>query len=238
MPRIRRWFHVSHDINSDPEVWELTDTFGDWFIRVWLQMLSIGDRNNFRIRGDRRWIEVGLSTLWKSNSKRYNHEWRRNRVSMALDWMVNKGWIKFESDGILICNQRKYNPSREAKEIPRGKSVASPPILSSPSFPSSPPSPPLVPPVGVEQNGLPDWLKDVLVKSEHFKALADGHAKFWRTMNTRFDQYEWLGWDEEIQKADVWCASNPNKAPTPRGTPKFLRNWFENAVEYGRKQRG
>lgn len=136
MPRIKRWFNVSHEINSDPEVWELTDTFGDWLLRVWLQMLSIGDRNEFRIKGERRWIESRMATLWRSNSRRYGTEWRRNRVSMALDWMVNKGWIRFESDGIFICNQAKYNIARGTKEIPVGKPIASPP--SSPSLPSDP----------------------------------------------------------------------------------------------------
>jgi len=138
MPRIRRWFHVSHDINEDPEVWELTDTFGDWLLRVWLQMLSIGDKNDFQIKGDRRWIEDRMSRLWKSNSRRYNTVWRQNQVRMALDWMQNKGWIRIESGSILIVNQAKYNPTRGDKQIPDGKLSTSPPILpilSSPSYP-------------------------------------------------------------------------------------------------------
>jgi len=133
MPRIRRWFHVSHDINEDPEVWELTDTFGDWFLRVWLQMLSIGDRNNHWIKGERRWIESRMSRLWQSNSKRYNLEWRANRVRMAFDWMANKGWIRFDKEGIFIVNQSKYIRSRGDKQIPEGKQTASPPLLDAPT---------------------------------------------------------------------------------------------------------
>lgn len=45
MPVIVRWFRVSHDINEDPEVWELTRLCGDRALRVWLELLSIADRN-------------------------------------------------------------------------------------------------------------------------------------------------------------------------------------------------
>jgi hypothetical protein len=121
MPRIKRWFPVSQDINSDPEVWELTDKFGDWFLRVWLQMLSAADRNEGEIRGDPDWIARSLSGLWNTHSKRYNTEWKANRVRMSFEWMSNKGWIGIESDRITILKYAEYHRTR--------KHVNSPPNL-------------------------------------------------------------------------------------------------------------
>jgi len=136
MPRIPRWFNVSHDINSDPEVWELTDTFGDWMLRVWLQLLSVADRNDGVIKGELRWIGRSMSYLWGSNSRRYNTEWRANKITMACEWMANKGWIKIESDRIVVCNHALYHPRRGNINAPSGGKTSSPP--SEPSLPSLP----------------------------------------------------------------------------------------------------
>src|SRR4051794_5006102 len=51
MPRIKRWFPVSHDINRDPEFCELSRRFGATGIRVWLELLSIADRNDGDVPG-------------------------------------------------------------------------------------------------------------------------------------------------------------------------------------------
>jgi hypothetical protein len=141
MPRIKHWFHVSHDINGDEEVWELTDKYGVWGLRVWLQLLSIADRNEGVVKGDLRLLSRSMSKLWGSNSRRYGTGWRVDRARMMLEWMANKHWISIESDLIRISNWLIYNPHRDHKKSP---SVSPPtyPILSSPSDPiRSTPSP-------------------------------------------------------------------------------------------------
>ncbi|MGH3849124.1 MAG: hypothetical protein ACRDRT_05390, partial [Pseudonocardiaceae bacterium] len=67
MPRIRRWFHISQDINFDPEIWELTETLGDRSLRVWLEVLSIADRNEGAIPG---WLENVSPELGRSLASR------------------------------------------------------------------------------------------------------------------------------------------------------------------------
>src|SRR5258708_34616907 len=67
MPKIKRWFHVSHDINADPEVWEMTDRLGDRTFRVWMELLSIADRNAGEIKGERRYLQVALSSKLRTN---------------------------------------------------------------------------------------------------------------------------------------------------------------------------
>lgn len=44
MPKYRRHFPVNQRINLDPEMWELTNRFGDRALRVWLEILSMGER--------------------------------------------------------------------------------------------------------------------------------------------------------------------------------------------------
>jgi hypothetical protein len=52
MPQIKRWFPVSHDINADPEVWAMRRQIGEKSLSIWLEMLSIADRNDSRLVGD------------------------------------------------------------------------------------------------------------------------------------------------------------------------------------------
>jgi len=118
MPRIKRYFPVSHDFNHDPEVIELRQTFGDWMAFVWQELLSISDRNDGEIRGNIDWIAASLTWLWMTNSKRYNTEWKRNKIRMGLEWMRNKHWISIESDSIHVLNHWKYHRPQERKPIP------------------------------------------------------------------------------------------------------------------------
>ena len=128
MPRIKHWFPVSHDFLHDPELIELLETHGQWMLRVWLEMLSIADRNEGEIRGDVEWIASSLTWLYGSNSRRYNTEWRRNELRKTFEWMSNKGWIRVERNAIFICNYWKYHRRGEHNPIP------SEPILSEPDL--------------------------------------------------------------------------------------------------------
>lgn len=132
MPRIRRWFHVSHDINSDPEVWELTEKFGDRGLRAWLEILSIADRNEGLIPS-----QDGL--LVKAFSIKLNTV--QTKTKNILRWFEDRTWLV--RDPVLrVRNYAVFNPSRDAK----GKQLASPPILSEPNHPNHsdpiPPKPP------------------------------------------------------------------------------------------------
>lgn len=85
--------------------------------------------------------------------------------------------------------------------------------------------------------GIPENLRGWLLGSQHLTVLADAkHAAFWRALESAYDAYAWLYFEEEIRKADAWIAANPRRKPTPRGLPRFMRNWFERAVEIGRRR--
>ena len=108
--------------------------------------------------------------------------------------------------------------SRESRVVAGAEATGSPPTLPQKAAPS---------------NGIPDWFKAVLLVSPTFKPLADGHCAFWTAMSAAYDPYEWLKWDEEIQKAEAWIAANPGRKP--RALKRFLRNWFERSVEHRRR---
>ncbi len=78
------------------------------------------------------------------------------------------------------------------------------------------------------------WLQ----KTRHLGSLSDDrNVDLWSGLERAYDSYPWLYFEEEINKADAWISANPGRAPTPKGLPRFMRNWLERAVEIGRRRR-
>jgi len=125
MPKIRRYFPVTHDINSDPEMWELRDTLGDRAGFVWLEWLAIADRNEGRVGPN------SDSTLVATSSKCRT---TKAKVSSVRDYAQLKGWINLGAD-ILIAKFWEYHRRREPIKNPHGNSTGS-------LFPSEPSEPP------------------------------------------------------------------------------------------------
>ena len=121
MPRIRRWFHVSHDINADGEVWELTDQFGVAGLRLWLELLSIADRNEGYIPA------MSESTVRQLSIKCNTTQ---SRVRLVYDFTVTKTWVVSDPSP-RIRNWALFNPSRGDKK----EKQSSPPTIPSPSPP-------------------------------------------------------------------------------------------------------
>jgi len=100
VPRIKHWFPVSHDLNHDPEVWELTNTFGDWMLLAWLDILSVTDRAEGQYMGSPTAIAATLSKLCLG-LRRDKDEVRRRfkgtnaayRSELALYWMTLRRWL-------------------------------------------------------------------------------------------------------------------------------------------------
>jgi hypothetical protein len=120
MPRKRHWFHVSHDINSDGEVWELTDKFGVSGLRVWLELLSIADRNEGRLPID---SEASIRQL----SIKCNTTQRHLRG--ILEFIQSCLWIVSDPSP-RVRNWAIYNPSWDSKK----SSTLNRPILTKPNL--------------------------------------------------------------------------------------------------------
>ena len=75
-----------------------------------------------------------------------------------------------------------------------------------------------------------------LTDTIHFKILADGkNEKYWDAQVAAFEEaYPWFNLEEEIRKADAWCAANPTKKPKSN-FKSFLTRWFNKAIEIRRR---
>ena len=128
MPRIRRWHPVSHDFNRDREIQSLRKNFADWMGYVWLEMLSEADRSNGLVKGDRR--SIAESYTWLSLSMKpayYIHT-----ILRALEYMVDRGWIREVEGGFLVHNYAEYHKHRGIKESQVG--TKDPPSLTRPNL--------------------------------------------------------------------------------------------------------
>ena len=83
MPVPKRYFHVSQELNHDPELWEFTAEFGDRALRTWMQILVYLDRsaNQWRTSGD--WLATLSRTVRQSVAN----------VSRQIRWLSEKGWL-------------------------------------------------------------------------------------------------------------------------------------------------
>lgn len=76
-----------------------------------------------------------------------------------------------------------------------------------------------------------------LSRTKNLKPLASpSYGSYWESLERAYDSYEWLYFEREINKADSWIEANPNRRPTERGLSRFMRSWFEKAVEFGRRR--
>ena len=94
MPVPKRWFPASRDLNHDPEVWELTETFGDRALRIWLELLAGADKTENRIALPVTW-HSSLARITKTNSK---------TVVTVVLWMLDRGWICLNGDRRAVDN--------------------------------------------------------------------------------------------------------------------------------------
>ena len=132
MPRIKRWFPVNHDINGDPEVWELTDRHGDRALRVWLEILSVTDRNEGEFKGEQEYIVRALSSKCRTNSA---------KVLSVLEYAKSKEWL-LPDWPLRTRNHAKYHRTEEHNKFPQGNVSGSPPSKTSKTSETNSPKPP------------------------------------------------------------------------------------------------
>mgnify|MGYP001596468550 CR=1 FL=1 len=126
MPRIKRWFPVSHDINRDPDIRVMLRQCGERSLRVWLEILSIADRNDGLVPGASEGLVTALSGASEASPR---------TVRAMLDYGLTHLWLV--SDPCLrVAKYAIYHKTRETNQIPRGTTTAS--LPSEPSEPSEP----------------------------------------------------------------------------------------------------
>ena len=160
MPTITRWFRVTHDINSDPEIWELREKFGDRAGFVWLECLSIADRNNGKLGPNSPQLHAILASKCRVYSP---------KVRAIFAWCFGKGWLVDRGD-LYIAKWAKYNNRRETAKLPSETR----PLQTSPSETSNDqdpatPAPSADPPKRKELDPKIKAVADRIYKSDPFK---------------------------------------------------------------------
>lgn len=114
MPKIKRWFPVSHNVFNDPEVLEIKEEFGDWSPWTWLWLLSIADQNNGKIRGKKEMIAHSMARI-SGNT----HFKRVQGCVSTLSKIESLGWIKEIKGGYKVRNHNKFHPKRNRRNPTR-----------------------------------------------------------------------------------------------------------------------
>lgn len=81
-------------------------------------------------------------------------------------------------------------------------------------------------------------IKKLCEGTKNFRSLAaDRYVDFWKTTEAAFfGEQSPVILSVELQRADSWLEANPQRRPTVRGLPRFMRNWLERAVEIERRK--
>lgn len=152
MPRIKRWFPVSHDINADTEVWELTDKFGLTGLRAWLEILSIADRNDGELPGQWSLYPSLLAARCKSTT--------RHLVGVC---QFTTRWLVVDSEGTArVANYWKYHRTPEQKPVPSEPDQTEPDLIKKKNK--------IIHPI-LEQNG--HWPSPMLLIEKYNKETPD-----------------------------------------------------------------
>jgi len=116
MPRIKRWFPVSHDLNADPEVWAMRHTIGEKSLSIWLELLSIADRNDSELPGDYEELVRAVSGRCQSTV---------SKVIAVCDFAKRHLWLASDPP-LRVLNYAKYHRTREPNSPPPGNYQGSP----------------------------------------------------------------------------------------------------------------
>jgi len=131
MPRPKRWFHVSQDINHDPEFEKLCKLFGLGGVRFFMQVMSILDKtgNHWSLHKD-----FDLNVLARCCGTKPKIILGSYQLLIDMNWIsvaVDEGMDMF----IYAPNFLKYRGNRvHGKEMPK-RGSCSPPSLPFPSLP-------------------------------------------------------------------------------------------------------
>lgn len=243
MPRIKRWFPVSQDINDDDEMWEFTSTFGDRAFRTWMEILKILDKNENRFRLS----EEGYASL--SRRLRQTSANLRRQVG----WLLARGWLAsleppaeglpvvlyapnyWKFHGIREKNgeeKKSHNsPLRTEPSEPNLKDTDKPNGLSSPTLGETPKS-------GSWSESLRFvklFLENGAPPLTHPELLLDND--WWVDLFDSIHGFDHAFLQEEFAKMSLWLNDNPRRRPLVKAASyrKFVRNWFGRAHERRRR---
>lgn len=118
MMKYKRWHPVSHDINADPEMWVLRKEVGEKSLSIWLEILSIADRNNGELSGDYQELIRSVAGRCQSTVR---------TVSAVYDYALSHLWLVYEPT-LRVRNFWLYHRNREPNSRQNGGELHTPPL--------------------------------------------------------------------------------------------------------------
>ncbi len=125
MPRIKRWFPVSHDFLDDPDTIDLIREFGERAVFMWLKMLSWADRNRGLIGSD----EASICKSFGRCLDQAHPNQAATRAQPIVRWMLTHAWVELHPSltqagpnahpsGIYTRSHLKYHTTEEKNPSP------------------------------------------------------------------------------------------------------------------------
>ena len=152
VPRIKRWFPVSHDINADAEIWAMRREIGEKSLSVWLEILSISDRNESELPGDYQALVRSIAGKCQATTR---------TVSAVFEFAKSRLWV-ISQPTLRVANYWKYHKTRDPKQIPRGNITGSLP---------SEPSEPILPKETLKRKGKDNGEQPIQALDHHGKPM-------------------------------------------------------------------
>lgn len=227
MPRIKRWFPVNHNINRDPEVWEMRRQIGEKSLSIWLEFLSIADQHEGEVPGAYELLVRSIAGTCQATVR---------TVSAVYQYAISKVWMKSEPT-LHIVKYWNYHKPREPKETPK----RFPPDLPDlPDFPKEDKNiaqqqKSVAPPAPWPAEDL--WLKKLVSEQPFFNHAITQLSDFawWEDVATSINGIDPQFIGPEFAKMSAWLRENPGRKPTAKGARRFVRSWLERARDHQRR---
>ncbi len=97
---------MSQDINADADLWKAREEIGEKSLSIWLEFLSIANRNKGYLPGDHDQLIKHVAYKCRSTVI---------KVSAVWDFGVSQVWIKCDPDA-RVAKWAKYNKTRVANK--------------------------------------------------------------------------------------------------------------------------
>jgi hypothetical protein len=212
MPSYKRYHPVNHNFNRDPEIIEARKQFGDWIALAWQECLAIGDRNKGIVPGTIAQIGDIIAPV----SLQKYHKRASDTAQNFLRFAAELGWIRIETNHIVIVKFAEYHKTREPKQAPS--------LPSLPSLPKNPKKDSLVPPPA-EALEMAQLLSDLIFQNYPNRTPpTESQLMSWAKDAEKINRIDGHSW-EDIRELIDWCQADPFWRANVLSMSKFREKW-------------
>jgi len=252
MSQYGRYFPVSHDINRDPEVWQMRDEIGEKALSIWFELLSIADRNNgFLISPHAN--ETSTGPVYESlvSSVSYGCRSNKTKVRSVFEFALSHVWLVFDPT-LRVRNYAKYHRYHNTNFESTQPHIGGPPNLPIlPNLPKDINNNHEAVQVSVQKGEKKEWpaegqfVKDFLdSQGQEYLSPYYPNGKlgtlddpvWWENVAESINGLTTEFLNREFARIGAWFSENPGRLPTERGLRRFIRGWLDKAYEEERRK--